>query len=162
MKTKTFVFAIPVFAIAIAAYAHQESQGSCADEGKNAYGKGGHMGMMSKMHHGGGMMMHHQGMHHGAGMDHEFDIDALTEQMQLSNEQIVLLTQMHASHLQMQAQMYSAQDDDHQAMHERMMANQGEYQQQMAAHRQLYEQFAATLSETQKQAWQAHQAECHQ
>lgn len=132
MKTKRTLL-ISLFSVSLAVTGFALAHGN----GESSRSYQGHMG----------------GMMGGAGMNFNqvmFDLEQVTNDLNLSNEQIAILSQLEASHIQMQSQYL---DDGESFGHMKMMSMMDENYELMNNHLDLYQQFEATLSEDQQSLW---------
>jgi hypothetical protein len=123
---------------------------------------GHHMGQMS---HGSNMGMGMMGGMYGEShyMDSMFDVNELTESLNLTNEQVSILSQLEASHLMIMAAMHeNHEESDEDFGHHQMMTFMVENHEQMSEHMALYQQFADSLNEEQLTKWESSPANCHE
>lgn len=114
-----------------------------------------YQGNMGRMGHMGSMM----GMNFNQPM---FDLEQLTVDLELTNEQVAILSQLEASHIQMQVVMQSQQLEGKNSFgHMRMMSMMDENYELMSTHLNLYEQFETTLTDEQADLWNSKNEFCH-
>ncbi|MFQ3229605.1 hypothetical protein [Reinekea sp.] len=114
-----------------------------------------YQGNMGRMGHMGSMM----GMNFNQPM---FDLEQLTVDLELTNEQVAILSQLEASHIQMQVVMQSQQLEGKNSFgHMRMMSMMDENYELMGTHLNLYEQFETTLTDEQADLWNSKNEFCH-
>lgn len=114
-----------------------------------------YQGNMGRMGHMGSMM----GMNFNQPM---FDLEQLTVDLELTNEQVAILSQLEASHIQMQVVMQSQQLEGKNSFGlMRMMSMMDENYELMSTHLNLYEQFETTLTDEQADLWNSKNEFCH-
>jgi hypothetical protein len=114
-----------------------------------------YQGNMGRMGHMGSMM----GMNFNQPM---FDLEQLAVDLELTNEQVAILSQLEASHIQMQTLMQSQYLEGESTFgHMRMMSMMDENYEIMSNHLDLYQQFEATLTDEQAELWATQIGFCH-
>lgn len=156
-RQKLLIVSVLTAAMAVAGLAIAHSDGD-----KAAYGgfhggfHGGHMGM-------GGMGMGGMGMMGASGaFQPMFNLEKMTQELNLSDEQISILSQLEASHIQLQTEMQAVwQENDGSLDHGRMMSVMTDNYDLMTAHQDLYQQFEDSLTDEQSAQWSGGYADCH-
>lgn len=91
-----------------------------------------------------------------------FDVEKLTKELELTNEQTSLLSQVESTHIAMQEIMRAkALENDGNFSHRGMMSVMSENFELMESHHNLFDQFEATLSDEQRTKWDASLGDCH-
>jgi hypothetical protein len=169
MMKKSHVMISTVFALSASLTGYAIAHGSAnanadASEGNYRY-ENGMMGggMMGSGMMGSGMMGSGMMSYSGMGFNQPmFDLDQLSAELNLTDAQISILSQLEATHVQMQTIMQAAwAENDEGFGHMQMMTLMTENADLMTTHFQYYADFEKSLSKEQAALWRQQVQDCH-